>query len=151
METTAFIITVLIWGILALASTAVTIFAIMGMVLEKVKWTHIVLIIYSLLFAGMTAYNFYVVLNKGIANPKINNAKEITIDGVNHVEYQDTLHLCDASDKNSTVFTSMIPANGTVSKSDTCIICGKSFYYHNTHQEQVYFDGMERISFLQNY
>lgn len=151
METTAFIITVLIWGILALASTAVTIFSIIGMFLEKVRWTYIVLLIYSLLFAGITAHNFYVVINKEVAKPQMDNTKEITIDGVNYVEYQDTLHLCHASDKNSTVFTAMIPADDNATKSDICIICGKSFYHHNTRMEQVYYDQMEELSLLPNY
>lgn len=151
METTAFIITVLIWGILAFISGAVTIFAILGIFVEKAKWYHIALIIYALLFAGMTAYNFFIVLNKGISCPQMDNTKEISIDGVDYVEYQDTLHPCNASDKKSTVFTSIIPADGSTSKSDTCIICGKSFYNHNTHREQVYFDRMEELSLLPKY
>ncbi len=150
METTAFIITIFIWGILSIGVIALSFFSIRLYIQDR-KWGYILLAVFGLIIAIICAHNLYIVINKEMANPTPVNTKEVNINGITYIQYQDTTHMCNASDKKSTVFTSLTPVNGEVTKTDTCIICGKRFVEHNTHGEQAYFDWLEYLSFLPNY
>lgn len=150
MEKSAFVITLLIWGVLFLFGMALAFFAIRTLIIDKKKMSFIPLIILFLIIAAISANNFFLVIKKEVSNPEMNNTKKIFINGVTCTQYQDTNHMCNASDRNSTFFTSIVPINGEPQKTDTCIICGGRFFDHNTHREQVYFDWMEELSLVPN-
>ena len=150
METTAFVITIWIWGTLSLGGILLSFFSTRSFIHDR-KWGYILLAVFGLIITIISLYNLYVVINKDIARPIPANTKEVNINGITYIQYQDSTHMCNASDKNSTVFTSLVPTNGEVTKTDTCIICGKRFVEHNTHSEQMYFDWLEELSFIPNY
>lgn len=105
-----------------------------------------------LLFLGVfPALGLCINVKKYFSKPEPIIVFDTCIDGKNHMIYQDITHLCDASNKNSTAFTSFIPLSGELSQTDTCIICWESFLDHNTRAEQSYFDVVSAVNESMNY
>lgn len=99
-----------------------------------------------LFLGGFPALGLYINVNKYYSKPEPIIVCDTCIGGKIHKIYQDISHLCDASNKNSTVFTSFMPLDGELSLTDTCIICWKPFLYHNTHTEQSCFDAVSAMN-----
>lgn len=105
-----------------------------------------------LLFLGsFPALGLYINVNKYYSKPEPIIICDTCIGGKNQKIYQDFTHLCDASNKNSTAFTSFMPLNGELSQTDTCIICWETFLDHNTRAEQSYFDAVFAMNESMNY
>lgn len=128
------IVEILVFGIIVLVGLGV----IIGIIRSKeydFGETIVVIVVVGCLFF-IPGQETYLCLEKSFRKPTPSNMKEIYISGELYTWYQDTAHLCNASDKNSAFFTSLIAPNGKVSRKDTCIICGKGFECHNTLEDQ---------------
>lgn len=77
--------------------------------------------------------------NKYFTQPEPTNKIEQHINGASLIQYQDVGHFCYVSDKSPTVFTSWLSAEGTASQDDICLICGRSFLYHDTPKEHRFY------------
>lgn len=84
--------------------------------------------------------------NKYFTQPEPTNKIEQHINGVSLTQYQDVSHFCYVSDKNPTVFTSWLSAEGTTSQDDICLICRRPFLYHDTHKEHRFYELLIEIS-----
>lgn len=118
---------------------------------EKKISSFFIGIIGFLLFGGFPTWGFYINLNKYLTKPEPTNETEIHINGNLCIQYQDTTHLCHPSDKNSTFFTSYMSPDGKVSKTDTCILCHRSFLDHDTHREHRYYETVSYMNESINY
>ena len=105
-----------------------------------------------LLFLGsFPALGLYINVNKYYSIPEPIIVCDTCIGGKTHKIYQDITHLCDASNENSTAFTSFMSLDGELSQTDTCIICWETFLDHNTRAEQSYFDAVFAMNESMNY
>lgn len=113
-------------------------FLIIGAIRSKelVSGEKLIAIITVVGILFLPCHEAYLDLEKTFRKPNPENMKEIYILGKLYTWYQDTAHLCNASDKKSTFFTSLIAPDGQVSRRDVCIICGKTFECHNTLKDQ---------------
>lgn len=118
---------------------------------EKKISSFFIGIIGFLLFGGFPAWGFYINLNKYLTKPEPTHETKVCVDGKLRVQYQDTTHFCHPSDKNSTFFTSYRSPDGEVSKTDTCIICHRSFLDHDTHKEHRYYETVSYMNESINY
>lgn len=118
---------------------------------EKTVSSFFIGILGALVFGGFPAWGFYVNLNKYLTEPKPVNVMETCIDGETYLVYQDTIHLCYPSNKNSTCFTSFMSLDCKVFKTDTCIICRRSFLDHDTHREHRYYETVSYMNESMNY
>lgn len=128
------IVEILVFGIIVLVGLGV----IIGIIRSKeydFGETIVVIVVVGCLFF-IPGQESYLCLEKSFRKPTQSNKKETYVSGKLYIWYQDTAHLCNASDKNSTIFTSLIAPDDQVSRRDTCIICGKTFECHNTLKDQ---------------
>lgn len=128
------IVEILVFGIIVLVGLGV----IIGIIRSKeydFGETIVVIVVVGCLFF-IPGQESYLCLEKSFRKPTPSNKKETYVSGKLYIWYQDTAHLCNASDKNSTVFTSLMALNGQVSRRDTCIICGKDFVSHSTLEDR---------------
>lgn len=105
----------------------------------------------SLLFVGVCAFCvygsvgvMYTFTNKTFGNPKPSCQIELFENGEKMIQYQDTTHLCNAKDENSTWFKSRIPVNRKPSRKDVCDNCGRDYTHHDTYEEQRFFDAVSK-------
>lgn len=110
-------------------------------------------IVVALLMSGFCVFfvfgsvsTIYTVANSFFGNPKPSNQIELYENGEIMIQYQDTIHFCDANDENSHCFTARIPVNKKAYRNDICIHCGQPFTDHYTHKEKHFFDAMSNIT-----
>ena len=112
---------------------------------------HVSLFIVCAFFALGSIDCFYIVANKLFVNPKPSNPIELYVEGEEYIQYQDTMHFCNANDKNSPCFRSRILVGEKASKDDICVDCGKSFRKHDTQEEQRYFNSLSCTDYSISY
>lgn len=102
---------------------------------EKTIWSFAKGLVFFLFMGNIPVCALYVDGNKYFSKPEPTKMIEMCINGKSYVQYQDTTHLCKASDENTTNFTAIIPLGGEALQTDTCTICGKTFLHHQTLSE----------------
>lgn len=153
METTIYVIIVLMYSLLFLILTIGILYLFCPLIVDLLgDVTSFGSIVVALLMSGFCVFfvfgsvsTIYTVANSFFGNPKPSNQIELYENGEIMIQYQDTTHFCNAKDENSMCFTSRIPANGKVSKNDICVYCGNTFINHDTHKEQRFFEAMSTI------
>lgn len=154
METTIYVIIVLMYSTLFLIPTIGILYLFCPLIVDLlgdvISFGSIVVV---LLMSGFCAFfvfgsvnTIYTVANSFFGNPKPSNQIELYEDEEVIIQYQDTIHFCDANDKNSHCFTARIPANKKAYRDDICIHCGQPFTNHYTHKEKHFFDAMSSIT-----
>ena len=108
-------------------------------------------ILWILLFGTIPTWGAYITVNKYYSKPVPTNETEVCINGETRTQYQDTTHLCHASDKNSSMFTSYLSPKGEVSQTDTCILCLRPFLAHDTREEHRYYEAMSYMNESMDY
>lgn len=159
MKTTVYILVLVWFGILTLIPIIVSFYCLRSVLpagsshsITFKKFLKLILIILiCVLITFSPAYCLIGTLRKFFSKPNPSNLIEMFVDGESLIQYQDTTHFCNATEENSNCFTSRIPIDRNVSKSDTCIHCGRDFSYHNTHKEQNFYNLMEEITNASSY
>ncbi len=137
--------------VLGLFSIGLVLTVIYNIIKEKKISFFFIGIIGFLLIGGCPVWGLYINLNKYLTKPKPTNVMETCIGEKTYLVYQDTIHLCYPSNKNSTCFTSFMSLDCEVYKTDTCIICRRSFLDHDTHREHRYYETVSYMNESMNY
>lgn len=154
METTIYIVVTVLCGVLFLIPT-IAVFKLFytivtDMSLKEAPFIGIVGVVlfaaFCIVCATGTVKCTSAVANSFFGKPKPSNIIELDKDGVKYNQYQDTTHMCNASDKESPWFISMIPAGSEASRYDICLNCHRSFANHFTYFEHGLFTALGNAS-----
>lgn len=145
MEAIFLLVAIIEWGICLLIIISVFIYCVYNSFKENSLSHFFAGILWILIFGSVPAWGLYITTKKYGSKPEPTKTFQTCIDGELRLLYQDTIHLCNPTDKQSTCFTALM-SNVEISQKDTCIICLRPFLAHNTQAEHRYYEAMSYMS-----